>query len=273
MKGLIKKERQMPEDSDQTKGNEPQPPVEDPPSKGSEASPGEVPKNKTDSADSSKAGDSAVTKTGGLAADTTTNVEALATNASKGLPTAQGSSVEALFASTDQLAQVDMNEPQEVLSASGNILNSYYTVALAQSARSFFWAVVASIVGLVLFVFAVYFALTQGSLDAAVVTTIAGAIVQLVAGLQFYLYRKASEQAADHRFSLEKMQRYLLANSLIESLSEPKTKDESRTKLISAMSDEGRATSRSQDNRQDKDAQGRNRSRGRKPGSQEGTPG
>jgi hypothetical protein len=264
----------MAENSDQTKGDGQQQRVEDPPSKGSDASLGVVDEDKTDSADGTKTGDPASNKTGDLAADTTTNVQALAKDASAGLPNAQGSSVEALFASTDQLAQVDMNEPQEVLSASGNILNSYYTVALAQSARSFFWAVVASIVGLVLFGLAVYFVLSQDSPDAAIVTAIAGAIVQLVAGLQFYLYGKATEQAASHRFSLEKMQRYLLANSLIESLSEPKTKDESRTKLISAMSDEGRATSRSQDKRQDTDDQGRNRGRGgRSSGSQEGSPG
>jgi hypothetical protein len=176
-----------------------------------------------------------------------TNVTEIASNASSGLPTAQGDSIKALFASTDELARIDLDEPQEVLSASGNILNSYYTVALAQSARSFVWALVAAGAGVVFFIAAITFLLVRDSVEAATVSAIGGAIVELVAGLNFYLYGKANEQAASHRFSLEKMQRYLLANSIIESLSTAETKDDSRAKLVSAMAEEDRTTSRGRD--------------------------
>ena len=252
----------MATNSDQTKGNGPQPQVQDLPPEESHATQGGAPEDKSDG----EARDTTKDMTGAPAGDTKIDVETLAKDASAGLPSAQGSSVEAMITSTGQLANVDLKKPEEVLAASGNILNSYYTVALAQSARSFVWAVAASIVGLLLFVFAIYFVLTQGSADAAIVTAIAGAIVQVVAGLQFYLYGKTTEQAANHRFSLEKMQRFLLANSLIESLSEPTTKDESRSKLISEMSEE--------DEDQDNDDPGRNRDQaGKRPRSQEGTPG
>jgi hypothetical protein len=178
-----------------------------------------------------------------------TNVEKLAANASEGLPAGQASSVTALITSTEELANIDMDEPQEVLSKFGNVLNSYYTVALAQSARSFTWALVAAGVGVVFFMGAIIFLLVRESVEAATVSAIGGAIVEVVAGLNFYLYGKTTEQAANHRFSLERMQRYLLANSLVESLSSSESKDESRAKLISAMSESDRATSQSQDNR------------------------
>jgi phosphoribosylformylglycinamidine (FGAM) synthase PurS component len=164
----------------------------------------------------------------------------MAKDASSGLPAAQGASVKALFASTNQLASVALDDPQEVLSASSNILNSYYTVALAQSARSFVWALVGAGVGLLFFMAAVTFLLMKGSAEAAIVSAIGGAIVEVVSGLLFYLYGKTTDQAASHRSSLEKMQRYLLANSIIESLTTDEEKDESRTKLVSSMTDGNR---------------------------------
>jgi hypothetical protein len=99
----------------------------------------------------------------------------------------------------------------------------------------------------VFFIAAITFLLVRDSVEAATVSAIGGAIVELVAGLNFYLYGKATEQAASHRFSLEKMQRYLLANSIIESLSTAETKDDSRAKLVSAMAEEDRTTSRGRD--------------------------
>jgi uncharacterized membrane protein len=193
-----------------------------------------------------------------------TSVKEIAADASSGLPTAQKTSVEALFASTGELAGVDKDEPQEVLAATGNILNSHYSLAVVQSDRSFWWALVAAIAGTVFFLAAVLFLLLTGSEELATVSVIGGAIVELIAGLNFYLYGKTTEQAASHRSSLEKMQRYLLANSIVESLGSQETKDESRARLISAMSEEDRATSRSEDN-------GKTRSRNKdKAPSQEG---
>jgi hypothetical protein len=142
-----------------------------------------------------------------------------------------------------------MNDPQAVLSAFGNILNSYYTVALAQSARSFLWAIIAAGVGVALFVGAIVFLLYEQSVEVSVVSAIGGAIVELVAGLNFYLYGKAIDQAASHRSSLEKMQRYLLANSIVESLTTDDEKDESRSKLISVMAEEDPDSSRKRKNR------------------------
>jgi hypothetical protein len=194
-----------------------------------------------------------------------TDVKQMAADASNGLPGAQASSVEALFASTGQLAGVDKDEPQEVLAATGNILNSHYSVALAQSARSFLWALIAAIAGVGFFLAAVVFILVTGSAEIATVSVIGGAIVELIAGLNFYLYSKTTEQAAGHRFSLEQIQRYLLANSMVDSLTTDEAKNESRAKLISTMSQGDSATSRSRDKDKTPSQEGKKKEEGLTP--------
>jgi hypothetical protein len=50
------------------------------------------------------------------------------------------------------------------------------------------------------------------------VPLISGAVVEVVSSLVFYLYGKTSSQLSAFRPRLEVLQRYLLANSICESL-------------------------------------------------------
>jgi hypothetical protein len=163
------------------------------------------------------------------------------------LPTPQRTAVRPLFTAANELAQADTSEPQQVAAASTNLLNSYYTVALIHSRRSFNWALIAAGVGLIFFLGAVAFVLIMQSTEVATVSLIGGAITELISGLNFYLYGRATEQLADYRRSLEQTQRFLLANSIAETLQTEK--DKARADLVNTIAQWGRPSSQSQEAR------------------------
>ena len=69
----------------------------------------------------------------------------------------------------------------------------------------------------------------------AIVPLIAGAVVEVVSGVVFYLYGQTSAQLSAFHSRLEVLQRYLLANSICEGLSEAE-RDKARAALIGEIS-------------------------------------
>jgi len=126
-------------------------------------------------------------------------------------------------------------DAKQTASAQTELLSTFYRVALNQSHASFKVASWAAAGGVALFLVAVGVGLLAGR-DAAVFGTIGGAIVEVISGLAFYLYGKATEQSNDHLTRLAQVQRFLLAIQVAESISEEKLKDEARIKLVSSIS-------------------------------------
>jgi hypothetical protein len=124
----------------------------------------------------------------------------------------------AIFSSIQRLGTADTKNIQQIAASQIELLNAYYQLALAQSTRSFFWALIGSGLGLLLFAVAVVFSLLNGLGLASIVPLISGAVVEVVSSLVFYLYGKTSSQLSAFRPRLEVLQRYLLANSICESL-------------------------------------------------------
>jgi flagellar biosynthesis GTPase FlhF len=167
------------------------------------------------------------------------DAEKMAEDAVQSLPAGQQAAVKSLFTSTSQLSTVAANDTQGLAAAAANILNSYYTIGLQQSKLSFRAALAAAITGAVFFLIAVAFLLRTQSLEIATVSTIGGALVELISGLLFYLYGRTTAQLADHRRSLEQTQRFLLANSITDDLkndAQPGTQDKARASLVSTIS-------------------------------------
>jgi hypothetical protein len=81
---------------------------------------------------------------------------------------------------------------------------------------------------------AVVFALLS-TVTAASVPLIAGAIVEVISGVMFYLYGKTSSQLSAFHTSLEVLQRYLLANSICENL-DGEARNTARAALIQEIS-------------------------------------
>ncbi len=135
---------------------------------------------------------------------------------------------------TQQIAQADPKNIQEVAASQLSIINNYYIVGLQQSQQSFRWSLIWGGIGLSFLIAAVCFLLLRQPTEVSFTSTIGGAIIEVFAGSYLYLYRRASDQLAAFRFSLEKTQQFLLANSMCESL-EGDLAQTTRAELIQAM--------------------------------------
>jgi hypothetical protein len=134
-----------------------------------------------------------------------------------------------------QIGRADPANVQQIAASQLQMSVAYYQIALDQSRLSFFWALVGSGPGLSLFIVAVAFALTTGVALAAVIPLLSGAIVEIVAGIVFYLYGKTTSQLSSLHSRLDVLQRYVLANSLCESL-DGEERNKARTALIQEIS-------------------------------------
>ena len=138
--------------------------------------------------------------------------------ASSELSKTESTSKSFLYNSIDRISKADPKNVQEIAGSQLQLLTGYHQIALAQSSRSFFWALIGSAIGLLLFVVATGFVVWTGNTAAGTIPAISGAIVEAMAGIVFYLYGKTTTQLGDFHGRLEVLQRYLLANSICESL-------------------------------------------------------
>ena len=126
-----------------------------------------------------------------------------------------------------------------------------YTDVLIQSNKSFELARNAALVGVVFFIAAVAFLLWTDSTEIGIVGAIGGAIVEVIAGLAFYLYGKATDQLQDNRRSMEQTQRFLLANSIANSSPGDEPKQKAIATLVNTISQWGDSRSQRKDNDKD----------------------
>ncbi|WP_022953364.1 TRADD-N-associated membrane domain-containing protein [Leucothrix mucor] len=110
------------------------------------------------------------------------------------------------------------------------LLSRFYDLSLSQAQRSFRWALVAGMVGLIFFVAAIGFTMFDNQ-KISTVTLIGGGMVEFISGVNFYLYGKTIGQLTLFQGRLEITQRFLLANSLCESLGD-ELRDTTRAQLI-----------------------------------------
>src|SRR6266567_4661713 len=131
----------------------------------------------------------------------------------------------------EQLAQANPANIQEVAATQIPIGNRYYESVLQQSQRSFQAALILSIIGTPLIFAAVGFLLIRQPSDLSYVSLAGGAILDGIAGLNFYLYGRASALLVTFQTPLDRIGRFLLANSVCENL-ECDVKNVTRAKLV-----------------------------------------
>lgn len=131
----------------------------------------------------------------------------------------------------EDIAAIDTTNIAQVAASQLTISNAYYENVLLQARRSFTSAIAAAVVGLTFFMVGVVIAVTYKVQAAAVVSTLSGAIVETIAGLNFWLYARTSHQLESFHRRLERMQRYLVANSVGEGL-RGKARDAALSDLI-----------------------------------------
>jgi hypothetical protein len=133
-------------------------------------------------------------------------------------------------AATESVATANPSDTQQVAASQLRISELYYQNVLDQARQSFRWALVAAIVGLAFFITAIGAAFSANKLNAALISASGGTIVEVISGLNFWLYSKTATQLDAFHVRLERMQRFLLANSVAHGLS-----DDERATTISDL--------------------------------------
>ncbi len=114
------------------------------------------------------------------------------------------------------------------------ILN-YYQDVRRQAQQSFYMALGAAVVGCVFFVYAAIVFMGQG--EAASISLVSGSLIQVIAGINFYMYGKAARQFSAFHICLERTNRFLLANTLCDNIECHEKKDKIRQELIEKIAD------------------------------------
>lgn len=135
-----------------------------------------------------------------------------------------------------RLSDADKGDVKEIAIGQLDLLSNYYQLSLSQASRSFRWALIASVIGLLFFLVAIGFLLFSNgaAVDQALICGLGGAVSGFIGGVNFLLYGKTQTQLEMFHGKLEATQRFLLANSLCESLS-GKLKDYTRARLIGTL--------------------------------------
>jgi hypothetical protein len=133
------------------------------------------------------------------------------------------------------VAKADANNIQQVAALQIALSKAYYERVLSQAKSSFVAALVSALIGFAFFLGAVAFILLKGSIDASIITTISGAILEVIAGLNFWLYSQSSKQLDNFHLRLDRVQRGLVGNSLATGIGDSTVKDQAIVGLVTAM--------------------------------------
>ena len=134
----------------------------------------------------------------------------------------------------DVLAEKSKEENQDIralMFENLKELKEFYVICKQQIRKSFSAAMFSCFAGSVLFVLAVIIFLLGGNNSASLTAGLSGAIVEIVSGLYFWLYRETSKQLGKYHKRLEATEKYLIALQIIEMLPE-ENRNEQYGKLI-----------------------------------------
>ena len=134
----------------------------------------------------------------------------------------------------ERLTNADPGDIQEIAASQIQLLSGYYDLVLGQARRSFRWALIAAGIGLGFFFAAMAFLLVNGLTNLATVSVISGALIEVIAAINFFLYGKTSAQLEVFHTRLDITQRLLLANSICDSLKD-ETRDQTRSELVRSI--------------------------------------
>lgn len=136
--------------------------------------------------------------------------------------------------SLERLSNTPPAEVNKIITSQLELLTAYHNVVLDQARRSFRWALVAAVAGSGFFLAAVAFVLVLRSQNASWISLLSGAVVEVIASINFYLYGKTTAQTSDFQVRLEVVQRYMLANSVCEGLTGD-LKNQTRAELVKTI--------------------------------------
>ena len=112
-------------------------------------------------------------------------------------------------------------------------LREYYVISKRQANRVFSSTLLVCILGFVVFIAGIIASAISGQ-DLAIYTTISGCIIEVIAGLFFWLYKSTAAQLNLYHERLGRTEKYLTAMQLAEKISTEK-QDETYSYIIEAI--------------------------------------
>ena len=135
---------------------------------------------------------------------------------------------------TEDVVKNNQNQPDydvfKLLYKNVRESTEYYIISKRQANKSFILAIISCIFGVIIYIcgFLIVAILNK---DIAILTTIAGTIVELISGLSFWMYSKSLKQLNEYHKRLGSTEKYLTSIQMIDKMSDNK-KDEMYTWLI-----------------------------------------
>lgn len=140
-------------------------------------------------------------------------------------------SIRELSATCDKLATAELRDTNGIAALLLKMSLRYYADVLRQAQKSFFLALGTAAVGIAFFLYAAWSSMHGGPAKIGIIT---GALVEVISAIGFFLYGRAARQFGAFDICLERMNRFLIANSVCESM-EPQKRDEARGALVDVM--------------------------------------
>lgn len=140
---------------------------------------------------------------------------------------------EAAEKAMDRLSNIQTDDVRGTAASQIELLSRFYDLSLSQAQRSFRWALISGVVGFVFLLGAIVSIWTDNK-DFTMVTLASGVMIEFISTINFYLYNKTITQLTLFQGRLEITQRFLLANSLCESLGD-ELRDSTRAALINQL--------------------------------------
>ncbi len=132
----------------------------------------------------------------------------------------------------EEIAHTEPGNTQRMASLLSQMSLSYFQDVRMQAQQSFYSALVAAAVGTSFFIYATWLTMNRERADMAHISLIAGGLTQVISAINFYLYARAARQFSSFHICLERMNRFLLGNTLCENLSDVVKRDKMRGELI-----------------------------------------
>jgi hypothetical protein len=139
--------------------------------------------------------------------------------------------LEQVFSECDKIATQNIGSTQSTASILQKLSLIYYLDVRMQALLSFGSALGAAVVGMAFFFYAGWLSMSaHGASQSVNISLWAGALTQFISAVSFFLYFKAARQFATFHVCLERMNRYLLANTISDGLD-----DETKSKVRGAL--------------------------------------
>lgn len=112
------------------------------------------------------------------------------------------------------------------------LINHYRRNVLQQAHQSFLLALIAAGIGLVFFISAVSFLVLRQPETISITSLISGSLVEVISGINFYLYGRTSRQLDSFHMYLDRTCRFMASESTCEHITNIELRDRTLSKLI-----------------------------------------